>query len=302
VTYLAVVPDRTRISTVRLPPFSAAWTAPRRSAAPMAFRPPRLEDDIADLEAVLGSGPVVIDESNDHPLGAGFRCDREAELQDVCSLRVLVVCRLIPIDRRAKTAAVAAGVVVPVTRPFFGAMRVAPLPAMGRISSAPPGVHTGNLDNKDLSVGTTLFMPIYAPGALFSVGDAHAAKGQNEVDLAAIETGLSGKFQFIVRTDMKIMWSGGETPTHWIVMGLNPNLEEAMKMAVRKTIPFITQSWRAAFRRPGAPTINPLWLMPTESGIAPAPRRAPRPPPRVSVPVLVMTFSVDPIQPALAPM
>jgi len=112
---------------------------------------------------------------------------------------------------------------------------------MGRISSAPPGVHTGNLDNRDLSAGTTLFMPIYAPGALFSVGDAHAAQGQGEVDLTAIETGLRGKFQFIVRKDMKITWPRGETPTHWIVMGLNPNLEEAMKMAVRETILFITQ-------------------------------------------------------------
>jgi acetamidase/formamidase len=112
---------------------------------------------------------------------------------------------------------------------------------MGRISSAPPGIHTGNLDNKDLSAGTTLYLPVYAPGALFSVGDAHAAQGQGEVDLTAIETGLRGKFQFIVRKDMKITWPRAETPTHWIVMGLNPNLEEAMKMAVRETIGFITQ-------------------------------------------------------------
>jgi acetamidase/formamidase len=149
--------------------------------------------------------------------------------------------RIIPIDRQAKTATVAPGVVVPVPRPFFGVMGVAPLPAMGRISSAPPGVHAGNLDNRDLSAGTTLFMPIYAPGALFSVGDAHAAQGQGEVDVTAIETGLRGKFQLIVRKDMKITWPRGETPTHWIVMGLNPNLEEAMKMAVRETILFITQ-------------------------------------------------------------
>jgi Acetamidase/Formamidase family len=80
-----------------------------------------------------------------------------------------------------------------------------------------------------------------SPGALFSVGDAHAAQGQGEVDQTAIETGLRGKFQLIVRKDMKITWPRGETPTHWIVMGLNPNLEEAMKMAVRETILFITQ-------------------------------------------------------------
>jgi acetamidase/formamidase len=149
--------------------------------------------------------------------------------------------RIIPIDRQAKTAEIAPGVVIPLTRPFFGTMGVAPLPAMGRISSAPPGIHTGNLDNKDLVAGTTLYMPVNAPGALFSVGDAHAAQGQGEVDLTAIETGLRGKFQFIVRKDMKITWPRAETPTHWIVMGLSPNLEEAMKMAVRETINFITQ-------------------------------------------------------------
>jgi acetamidase/formamidase len=148
--------------------------------------------------------------------------------------------RVIPIDRLAKTATVAPGVVVPV-RPFFGVMGVAPLRAMGRISSFPPGVHTGNLDNKDLVAGTTLYMPVYAAGALFSVGDAHAAQGHGEVDVTAIETGNRGKFQLIVRKDMKLTWPRAETPTHWMVMGLNPNLEEAMKMAVRETIAFITE-------------------------------------------------------------
>jgi acetamidase/formamidase len=149
--------------------------------------------------------------------------------------------RVIPINRTAKTAEVAPGVVVPVNRPFFGTMGLAPLPAMGRISSGPPGIHTGNIDNKDVIAGTTLYMPVYAPGALFSVGDAHAAQGQGEVDLTAIETGLRGRFQFIVRKDMKLTWPRAESPTHWIVMGLNPNLEEAMKIAVRETISFLTE-------------------------------------------------------------
>jgi acetamidase/formamidase len=149
--------------------------------------------------------------------------------------------RIIPINRQAKTAEVAKGVVVPVNRPFFGIMGLAPDPSMGRISSGPPGVHAGNLDNKDLVAGTTLFMPVHVAGALFSAGDAHAAQGHGEVDLTAIETGLRGKFQFIVRKDMKLVWPRGETPTHWIVMGLNPNLEEAMKIAVRETIDFITK-------------------------------------------------------------
>jgi acetamidase/formamidase len=149
--------------------------------------------------------------------------------------------RIIPINRAAKTAEIAPGVVVPLDHPFFGTMGLAPLPSMGRISSGPPGVHTGNIDNKDIGVGATLYMPVYAPGALFSVGDAHAAQGQGEVDLTAIETALRGKFQLIVRKDLKLTWPRAETPTHWIVMGLNPNLEDAMKMAVRETILFITQ-------------------------------------------------------------
>ena len=85
--------------------------------------------------------------------------------------------RIIPINRQAKTAEVAKGVVIQVNRPFFGIMGLAPDPSMGRISSGPPGVHTGNLDNKDLVAGTTLYMPTHAPGALFSAGDAHAARG-----------------------------------------------------------------------------------------------------------------------------
>lgn len=148
--------------------------------------------------------------------------------------------RVIRLDRTAKTAEVAKGVVVPLTRPFFGIMGVAPHGSMGRISSAPPGIHAGNMDNKDLAAGAILYLPVHVAGALFSAGDAHAAQGHGEVDLTAIETGLRGKFQFIVRKDMKLTWPRAETPTHWMVMGLNPDLDEAMKIAVRETIAFIT--------------------------------------------------------------
>jgi acetamidase/formamidase len=92
---------------------------------------------------------------------------------------------------------------------------------------------------------------VHTPGALFSTGDAHAAQGHGEVDLSAIETGLRGRFQFIVRKDMKLVWPRAETATHWIVMGLNPGLEEAMKIAVRETIDFITSGSRISrARRP----------------------------------------------------
>ncbi|MBI2370828.1 MAG: acetamidase/formamidase family protein, partial [Deltaproteobacteria bacterium] len=131
--------------------------------------------------------------------------------------------RIIRVDRQKKTAEVARGVVVPLNRPFFGTMGVAPHPSFGRISTGPPGVHTGNLDNKDLGAGSILYMPVHARGALFSAGDAHAAQGHGEVDLTAIETGLRGRFQFIVRKDMKLKWPRAENATHWIVMGLHPD-------------------------------------------------------------------------------
>lgn len=149
--------------------------------------------------------------------------------------------RLIKLDRQKKIAEVAKGVVVPVDKPFFGTMGVAPPLSLGRISSGPPGVHCGNLDNKDLVAGTTLFIPVHVRGALFSAGDGHAAQGHGEVDLTGIETGLRGRFQFIVRKDMKLTWPRAETPTHWIAMGLHIDLDEAMKMAVRETIDEITK-------------------------------------------------------------
>ena len=149
--------------------------------------------------------------------------------------------RIIPIDRRTRRATVAPGVVVPLDHPFFGTMGVAPPEVMGRISSGPPGVHAGNMDNKELGAGSTLLLPVHVPGALFSAGDGHGAQGDGEVDLSAVETNLRGRFQFVVRKDMKLVWPQAETPTHWIVMGLNPSLDQAMKIAVREAINFITQ-------------------------------------------------------------
>src|SRR6202040_2725191 len=123
--------------------------------------------------------------------------------------------------------------------PFFGSMGVAPPESAGRISSAPPGIHAGNLDNKELVAGTKLFIPVHAPGALFEVGDGHAGQGNGEVDITALETSLVGTFQFIVRKDMHLKWPRGETPTHFIAMGLDPDLTEALKISVREAIDFL---------------------------------------------------------------
>ena len=143
--------------------------------------------------------------------------------------------RIIPLDAKTMTAKFSDRVTVPLA-PFFGSMGVAPPRSFGKISSAPPGIHAGNLDNKHLVAGTTLFIPVHATGALFEVGDGHAAQGNGEVDITAIETSLTGRFQFIVRKDLKLTWPRGETPTHWIAMGIDSSLVVATKIAVRQAI------------------------------------------------------------------
>ena len=146
--------------------------------------------------------------------------------------------KIIPLDREKMIAHVAPGVDVPL-HPFFGGMGVAPPASMGKISAGPPGIHAGNLDNRDLVEGSTLFIPIHVPGALFEVGDGHAGQGEGEVDRNALEASLTGTFQFIVRHDMHLKWPRGETPTHYITMGLDPDLMEAAKKAILETIDFL---------------------------------------------------------------
>jgi acetamidase/formamidase len=146
--------------------------------------------------------------------------------------------RIIPLDAKRNVAKFSEHIEIPL-RPFFGSMGVAPPEAAGRVSSAPPGTHAGNLDNKDLVAGTTLFIPVHVAGALFEAGDGHAGQGNGEVDITALETSLVGTFQFVVRKDLHLKAPRGETPTHFIAMGLNPDLTEALKMAVREAIDFL---------------------------------------------------------------
>jgi len=95
--------------------------------------------------------------------------------------------RIIPLDRARMTAQFAPDIVIPL-HPFFGSMGVAPPRDSGRVSSNPPGIHAGNMDNKELVAGTTLFIPVHTAGALLEIGDGHAAQGDGEVDQTAIET------------------------------------------------------------------------------------------------------------------
>ncbi len=146
--------------------------------------------------------------------------------------------RIIPLDEKRMVAHFADGIEIPL-HPFFGSIGVAPPEVSGRISSAPPWIHAGNLDNKELVAGTTLFIPVHAKGALFLAGDGHAGQGNGEVDITAMETSLIGTFQLIVRKDMHLRWPRAETPTHYITMGLHEDLNEATKAALREMIDFL---------------------------------------------------------------
>ena len=136
------------------------------------------------------------------------------------------------------TATFAPGIIIPL-RPFFGSMGVAPAPEVGRVSSTPPGTHAGNLDNKDLVAGTTLYIPVFVPGALFEVGDGHVAQGDGEVDQTAIETSLRGRLRLTVRKGMKLAWPRGETPTHYVSMASDKDLTVATKTAIQEMIDFL---------------------------------------------------------------
>src|SRR5436190_16346868 len=136
------------------------------------------------------------------------------------------------------TAQFAPGIVVPL-RPFFGSMGVAPAPESGRLSSNPPGRHAGNLDNRELGVGSSLFIPVFVRGALFEIGDGHAAQGDGEVDQTAIESSLRGRVQLTVHKNMKLTWPRAETATDFISMAADPDLKIATSTAVQEMIDFL---------------------------------------------------------------
>jgi acetamidase/formamidase len=148
--------------------------------------------------------------------------------------------RIITLDREKMMGHFADGIEIPL-HPFFGSMGVAPPKEAGRWNSAPPWIHGGNLDNKELVAGTTLFIPVHVKGALFEIGDGHAAQGNGEVDITAIETSLSGKLQFVVHKGKKLPWPMAETPTHIITMGCDRDLNAATHIAVREMIRYLME-------------------------------------------------------------
>jgi acetamidase/formamidase len=146
--------------------------------------------------------------------------------------------KIIPIDSKRMTAEFKPGIVIPL-RPFFGSLGVAPAAELGRVSSNPPGRHAGNLDNKELVAGSTLFIPVFVTGALFEIGDGHAAQGDGEVDQTAIETSLRGRVQLTVRKGMALTWPRAETATDYISMAADPDLKVATSTAIQEMVDFL---------------------------------------------------------------
>jgi acetamidase/formamidase len=170
-----------------------------------------------------------------HPFGVNAFAPGGGVLPDEFPYATLKVLRWKP---GADRVTFAPGVTLPLA-PFFGSIGVAPPPLAGRISSRAPGWHGGNLDNKDLIAGTTLYLPVHVAGALLSIGDGHAMQGDGEVTGTALETSLRGTFEVYVRKGRRLKWPRAETPTHYIAMGLHEDLDEAARLAVRELVEFL---------------------------------------------------------------
>lgn len=131
--------------------------------------------------------------------------------------------------------------------PFMGIMAVAPMPEVGQPgvtvpgvqSSRPPGLFGGNLDVKDLKAGSKLFLPVFHTGALFYVGDPHAAQGDGEVSGTAIEQSMTGTFRLTVHKGQRITGPRAETPSHYLLMGIDIDLDRAMRQAVWEVVNFL---------------------------------------------------------------
>ena len=164
----------------------------------------------------------------------GFRYGAGFQTEEFPYSRV----KIIPLDREKMVAHFAPGIDIPL-HPFFGSMGVAPPTTVGRYDSAPPTFIGGNMDNKELVAGTTLYLPVFTPGALFEIGDGHANQGNGESDITAIETSLVGTLEFILHKHTGQTYPRAETPTHYIAMGFDDNLTVAAHKAVDEMIKFL---------------------------------------------------------------
>ncbi|MBV8097259.1 MAG: acetamidase/formamidase family protein [Acetobacteraceae bacterium] len=153
--------------------------------------------------------------------------------------------KYVDLDLSAMTGKFLPNITIPL-KPFQGTMGVAPpdgfFPALspGVTTSVPPGPHGGNLDLSELTEGSTLYIPVWKPGALIYTGDSHAVQGDGEICLTALETGMKElQIQVVLHKQKGLAWPAAETDTHWIIMGLDKDLNAAMTLAARNAIKFL---------------------------------------------------------------
>jgi acetamidase/formamidase len=146
--------------------------------------------------------------------------------------------RYFDLDLDAMTAEFLPGISLPLA-PFQGLFGVAP-PQGGVVSSVPPGQHAGNVDLRDLNEGSILYVPVWQPGAKLYTGDSHALQGDGEVNLTALETAMREvRVQVSLHKQVGWRWPFAETGTHWYALGMDRDLGEAFKIALRNTLDFL---------------------------------------------------------------
>lgn len=127
--------------------------------------------------------------------------------------------------------------------PFMGIMGVVPADESETVNSVPPGKYGGNIDIKRLTVGSSIYLPVQVPGALFYTGDPHCAQGNGEVALTAIECSLTPTFELTVHKDKMLDSPMAETQDAWLAIGLDKDLDEAMKQAVRESLRIVEEEY-----------------------------------------------------------
>jgi acetamidase/formamidase len=128
-------------------------------------------------------------------------------------------------------------------KPFMGLMGIVPANPEDAVNSVPPGVYGGNIDIKLLGRGSSLYLPVQVPGALFYSGDPHCAQGNGEVALTAIECSLTPTFELVLHKNMELPAPMGETADSWIAVGLDVDLNEAMKKSVREYLRIVNEKY-----------------------------------------------------------
>ena len=146
--------------------------------------------------------------------------------------------KIIRFDLQRRVALFAPGIEIPLV-PFMGIMTV--MPPQPLANTRPPGIYGGNMDFNRLTTGSSLYLPVHQAGALFYTGDSHAVQGDGEINGTAIEASLTPVLQFVVHkgAGRAMKWPRAEDADHYYVMGMDRDLDNALKEAAQETIAFL---------------------------------------------------------------